>query len=148
MDRQLLSPGQIAARTGLAVSALHFYERKGLIASSRNTGNQRRYGTDVIRRVSVIKAAQQLGVSLAEIQQAFEKLPRHKAPNKRDWEQLAQRWDLQLEQRIRKLQVLKESLTGCIGCGCLSMETCPLYNPGDILGENNVGPVILDAMTE
>lgn len=146
MDRQHLTPGQVAARCGVAVSALHFYERKGLIASSRNAGNQRRYGSDVIRRVSVIKAAQQLGISLAEIEDAFASLPRHTAPNKQHWETLSRQWQQQLEQRINRLQKLKDSLTGCIGCGCLSMETCPLYNPGDYLGEGRSGPVILESV--
>ncbi|MBU2098016.1 MAG: redox-sensitive transcriptional activator SoxR [Gammaproteobacteria bacterium] len=148
MDRQNLSPGQVAKRCGVAVSALHFYEREGLIASTRNAGNQRRYGADVIRRVSIIKAAQQLGVSLAEIQQAFASLPKHASPNKQHWEQLSRTWQKQLERRINKLQALKDSLTGCIGCGCLSMASCPLYNPGDYLGEDNVGPVILNAAGE
>ena len=145
---QQLSPGQVAARCGVAVSALHFYERKGLIASSRNTGNQRRYGSDVIRRVSVIKAAQQLGISLAEIEEAFAALPKFTAPNKKHWETLSRQWQQQLELRITRLQKLRDSLTGCIGCGCLSMEACPLYNPDDYLGEGHSGPVILEGNTD
>lgn len=145
MDRQNLTPGQVAARCGVAVSALHFYERRGLIHSARSSGNQRRYGSDVLRRVSVIKAAQQLGISLAEIEDAFSSLPKHSAPNKRHWQELSQRWQQQLTERISRLQNLRDLLTGCIGCGCLSMDACPLYNPYDRLGEGQSGPVILEA---
>ncbi|HBX38225.1 MAG TPA: redox-sensitive transcriptional activator SoxR [Pseudohongiella sp.] len=136
--------GQVATRCGVAVSALHFYERKGLLFSSRNAGNQRRYGADAIRRVSVIKAAQQLGISLAEIQRAFASLPRYRAPNKREWQALSSQWQDSLNQRIRRLEALRDSLTGCIGCGCLSMTSCPIYNPGDVLGQTQTGPVLLD----
>nr|WP_241262836.1 redox-sensitive transcriptional activator SoxR [Parahaliea mediterranea] len=139
-----MSVGQVARRCGVAVSALHFYERKGLIFSSRSAGNQRRYGKDVIRRVSVIKAAQQLGVSLAEIESAFASLPRHKAPNRTHWQALSESWHQALSARIRKLEKLRDSLTGCIGCGCLSMDNCPLYNPDDVLGEQHTGPVMLE----
>ncbi|GAB3280805.1 redox-sensitive transcriptional activator SoxR [Parahaliea aestuarii] len=144
MERQELSVGQVAKRCGVSVSALHFYERRGLIFSGRNAGNQRRYGKDVIRRVSVIRAAQQLGVTLAEIEAAFASLPRHKAPNRRHWQALSEGWHEALSSRIRKLEKLRDSLTGCIGCGCLSMDNCPLYNPEDVLGEERSGPVILD----
>lgn len=144
MEKQELSVGQVARRCGVAVSALHFYERKGLIFSSRSTGNQRRYGKDVIRRVSVIKAAQQLGVSLAEIESAFASLPRHTAPNRTHWQALSESWHQALSARIRKLEKLRDSLTGCIGCGCLSMDNCPLYNPDDVLGDTQTGPVILE----
>lgn len=139
-----LTVGQVAKRCGVRVSTLHFYENKGLITSSRNEGNQRRYSKEVIRRVSIIKAAQKMGVSLAEITQVFSELPNHKAPDKNDWERLSKHWQQKLDQRIAYLQRLRDSITGCIGCGCLSMQNCPIYNEGDHLGKQANGPVILD----
>lgn len=138
------SVGKIAQRSGVRVSTLHFYEAKGLIASQRNAGNQRRYTADVLRRIAVIKAAQRLGVSLEEIGQALASLPDARAPTQADWERLSARWRGQLDARIAYLTRLRDSLTGCIGCGCLSMKTCPLYNPNDVVGESGAGPVILD----
>lgn len=139
-----LSVGQIAERCGVNVSAIHFYERKGLIHSSRSTGNQRRFGREAIRRVSIIKVAQQLGISLEEVAEVFEPLPKFGAPSKADWQSVAEQWQQRLQQRIAKLQRLKDSLTGCIGCGCLSMTACPLYNADDKLAEQGPGPVILE----
>ncbi|WP_258240191.1 redox-sensitive transcriptional activator SoxR [Pseudidiomarina homiensis] len=139
-----LSVGQIAERCGVNVSAIHFYERKGLIHSSRSTGNQRRFGREAIRRVSIIKVAQQLGISLEEVAEVFEPLPKFGAPSKADWQSVAEQWQQRLQQRIAKLQRLKDSLTGCIGCGCLSMTACPLYNANDKLAEQGPGPVILE----
>lgn len=138
------TPGQVAIRCGVKVSTLHFYEEKGLIRSWRNQGNQRRYTADVLRRVSVIKAAQQLGVSLAEIKQAFDSLPKSRTPTKADWQVLSESWRESLELRIKKLQNLQQRLDGCIGCGCLSLESCPLYNPNDELNAQGSGPIILD----
>lgn len=138
------SVGKIAQRSGVRVSTLHFYEARGLISSQRNAGNQRRYTADVLRRIAVIKAAQRLGVSLEEIRQAFASLPDARAPTQADWERLSARWRGQLDARIAYLTRLRDSLTGCIGCGCLSMKTCPLYNPDDVVGESGAGPVILD----
>ncbi|RUO55941.1 redox-sensitive transcriptional activator SoxR [Pseudidiomarina homiensis] len=139
-----LSVGQIAERCGVNVSAIHFYERKGLIHSSRSTGNQRRFGREAIRRVSIIKVAQQLGISLEEVAEVFEPLPKFGAPSKADWQSVAEQWQQRLQQRIAKLQRLKDSLTGCIGCGCLSMTACPLYNADDKLAQQGPGPVILE----
>ncbi len=139
-----MSVGQVARRTGVAVSTLHFYEQKGLIHASRNVGNQRRFGRDAIRRVSLIKAAQQLGISLEEIAQAFAPLPAFAAPTAEQWQAMASGWQVQLDARIEKLTRLRESLTGCIGCGCLSMANCPLYNPDDSLSVEGPGPVILN----
>lgn len=139
-----LSVGQIAERCGVNVSAIHFYERKGLIHSSRSIGNQRRFGREAIRRVSIIKVAQQLGISLEEVAEVFEPLPKFGAPSKADWQIVAEQWQQRLQQRIAKLQRLKDSLTGCIGCGCLSMTACPLYNANDKLAEQGPGPVILE----
>lgn len=142
------SVGRVAKRCGVRVSTLHFYEEKGLISSSRNAGNQRRYRADVVRRVSVIKAAQKMGISLASIKEAFAKLPQQRTPTQKDWEKLSRSWRKELDERIAYLERLRDSLTGCIGCGCLSMKHCPIYNPEDKLGENLSGPVILDGYTE
>lgn len=139
-----LSVGQVAKRCGIKVSALHFYEEKGLIRSWRNQGNQRRYKPDVLRRISVIKAAQKIGITLANIQQIFSQLPDQRTPDKDDWARLSKQWQQQLNQRIAYMEKLRDSLTGCIGCGCLSMKNCPLYNPDDILAQEGSGPVILD----
>lgn len=139
-----LSVGQVAKRSGVNVSTLHFYEQKGLIRSWRNQGNQRRYSPDVLRRVSVIKAAQRMGVTLAEIEQAFASLPDKRTPDKDDWSQLSEQWHQALTARINYLTRLRDSLTGCIGCGCLSMKSCPIYNPDDELAAIDDGPVILD----
>ena len=139
-----LSVGYVAKRTGVNVSALHFYEEKGLISSLRNQGNQRRYKRDVLRRISIIKAAQKLGISLNEIKAAFEQLPNQRTPDKQDWQNLSKQWQQQLDQRIAALTRLRDSLDGCIGCGCLSIHSCPIYNPDDALAEQGPGPVILN----
>lgn len=139
-----LSVGQVAKRCGINVSAIHFYEQKGLISSWRNQGNQRRYARDVIRRISLIKAAQQLGISLDEIHLAFASLPSGRTATKEDWADLSNAWKQSLTQRIIKMQKLKDLLEGCIGCGCLSMKNCPLYNPDDLLAKQGPGPVLLN----
>ena len=128
-----LSVGYVAKRTGVKVSTLHFYEQKGLIRSWRNQGNQRRYKRDVLRRISVIKAAQ-----------TFLGMPNERTPDKKDWAQLSKRWQQQLDQQIQSLTKLRDSLDGCIGCGCLSMQNCPIYNPDDELEALGPGPVLLD----
>lgn len=138
------SVGYIAKRSGVKVSTLHFYEQKGLISSLRNQGNQRRYQADVLRRVSIIKAAQKLGMSLGEIKLAFSTLPVKAAPSKAQWAEMSSAWQQQLNHKINYMQRLRDSLDGCIGCGCLSMKSCPLYNPEDVLSEQGPGPVILD----
>lgn len=134
----------MAERCGVTVATLHFYEEKGLIHSQRNKGNQRRYKSEVLRRVSVIKAAQKMGVSLESIKGAFATLPESRTPSQKDWEKLAKRWQEDLQGRIRYLQNLSEMLTGCIGCGCLSMKSCPIYNADDKAGENAQGAVLLE----
>ena len=144
LEEANLSVGFVAKRCGIKVSTLHFYEEKGLIRSWRNQGNQRRYKRDVLRRISVIKAAQKMGVSLDEIKTVFATLPDKRTPNKDDWAKLSRKWQQQLNQRITYMEKLRDSLTGCIGCGCLSMTKCPIYNPEDILGEDGIGPLILD----
>ncbi len=144
MSETGLSVGEVAKRCGVAVSALHFYESKGLIHSRRNAGNQRRYNKEVLRRVSVIKAAQKMGISLAEIGEQFEALPSNRAPSQRDWQKMSRGWQTSLNERIAYLERLRDYLTGCIGCGCLSMKVCPLYNDEDRLAVRGPGPVILD----
>ena len=136
--------GQIADRCGVKVSTLHFYEEKHLIFSVRNNGNQRRFFPDTIRRVSIIKAAQKMGIPLAEIKAAFDTLPGRRTPSKADWERLSTHWQAALDARIQKLEKLRDRMTGCIGCGCLSMDRCPLYNPEDTLSKEGPGPVLLD----
>jgi MerR family redox-sensitive transcriptional activator SoxR len=136
--------GKVAKRCGVKVSTLHFYETRGLIQSWRNAGNQRRYKADVLRRISVIKAAQKMGISLEEIKQAFDSLPDNRTPTASDWQTLSTWWRDGLDARIDYLQRLRDSLTGCIGCGCLSMKNCPIYNEDDKLASEGSGPVILD----
>ncbi|MBW3695390.1 redox-sensitive transcriptional activator SoxR [Vibrio sp. T187] len=135
--------GEVAKRSGVKVSALHFYEQKGLISSWRNQGNQRRYHRSVLRRVAVIKAAQQVGLSLEEIANALEVLPKHQAPNKEQWEAMATSWHELLEEKIHRLQSLQNDLGGCIGCGCLSLEKCSLRNPQDVIGTEHQGSNLL-----
>lgn len=139
-----LTVGEVAARSGVAISALHFYEAEGLITSWRNSGNQRRYPREVLRRVAVIKVAQRTGIPLAEIRDALAKLPEKRTPNAQDWKKLSANWKAQLDDRIARLTRLRDQMDGCIGCGCLSIETCPLRNPWDRLGAEGPGPRLLD----
>jgi MerR family transcriptional regulator, redox-sensitive transcriptional activator SoxR len=135
-----LTVGELAARSGVAISALHFYERKGLIASRRTPGNQRRYRRDMLRRVALIRVAQRVGIPLAQIRAALARLPDNRTPNRDDWERLSRGWQAELDQRITQLQRLRDELTGCIGCGCLSIDRCPMANPYDELGRQGPGP--------
>ncbi|WP_320200535.1 redox-sensitive transcriptional activator SoxR [Agrobacterium sp. rho-13.3] len=139
-----LSVGQVATRSGVPVSTIHFYEAKGLLSASRNAGNQRRYPREVLRRVAIIKIAQQAGIPLAEIREALSSLPNGRTPNAGDWKNLSGAWKASLQKRIDKLTQLKNDLEGCIGCGCLSVEDCPLRNPGDVLGAQGRGAVLLE----
>ena len=141
---KVLTVGEVARRSGVAVSAIHFYERRGLISGWRSGGNQRRYDRAVLRRIAIIKVAQQLGVPLAEIAARFESLPRDRTPDKSDWARLAEGWRAALDRRITRLIRLRDSLDGCIGCGCLSVEACPLRNPGDALAAEGPGPHYLE----
>jgi MerR family redox-sensitive transcriptional activator SoxR len=127
----MLTVGELAMRGGVAVSALHYYESRGLIRAERTAGNQRRYPRAALRRVAFIRAAQQLGIGLAEIAAALEQLPQQRTPNKADWARLSAGWRAQLDVRIAALQALRDRLDGCIGCGCLSLRACALYNPDD-----------------
>jgi MerR family redox-sensitive transcriptional activator SoxR len=138
-----LSVGEVAERSGVAISTLHFYEAKGLIASRRNQSNHRRYPRDVLRRVAVIKVAQRAGIPLAQIRDALDALPRNRTPTAADWQTLSAQWKAELDTRITKLIELRDQLSGCIGCGCLSLESCPLRNPWDTLSEEGCGPRLL-----
>ena len=139
-----LTVGEVAKRSGVAVSALHFYESKGLIKSRRNQGNQRRYPREVLRRVAVIKVAQRTGIPLASIREALAALPEGRTPTADDWSRMSARWKAELDDRITRLTRLRDQLDGCIGCGCLSLEVCPLRNPSDELSEQGPGPRLLD----
>lgn len=140
---ELLTIGDLAARSGVAQSALRFYEREGLIRATRTGGNQRRYERSTLRRVAFIKVSQQVGVSLDEIGEALRSLPESRTPTKADWARLSARWRRQLDERIALMQRLRDDLTGCIGCGCLSLQRCKLYNPNDELAAIGPGPRLL-----
>ena len=136
----LLTIGDFAARSGVAPSALRFYEKEGLIRSTRTSGNQRRYQRSELRRVGFIRIAQQVGVSLDEIRRALSALPENRTPTKADWSRLSARWRKRLEERITLMERLRDQLTGCIGCGCLSLQRCKLINPEDRLAATGPGP--------
>ena len=137
---ELLTIGDFAARSGVAPSALRYYERERLIRSTRTGGNQRRYQRTELRRVAFIKVAQQVGVSLDEIREALAALPENRTPTKADWTRLSARWRKRLDERIQLMERLRDQLTGCIGCGCLSLKRCTLINPEDRLAEVGPGP--------
>lgn len=141
--RTELSVGEVAERSGVAVSTLHFYESKGLIKGWRNPGNQRRYPREVLRRVAVIKVAQRTGIPLASIRDALMSLPEGRTPTAADWGKLSARWKAELDDRILRLTQLRDQLSGCIGCGCLSIKVCPLRNPWDELAGQGPGPRLL-----
>jgi MerR family redox-sensitive transcriptional activator SoxR len=131
VDSGQLTIGEVAARSGVAASALRFYESAGLIESQRTDGNQRRFERAMLRRIAFIQAGKAAGIPLAEIQSALSALPRGRAPTRRDWERLSRRWRRDLDLRIATLMALRDRLTGCIGCGCLSIDKCGLLNPDD-----------------
>ncbi len=137
---QLLSIGQVAERTGVATSALRYYEAEGLISSVRTDGGQRRFRRDTLRRVAFVRVAQRVGLSLEEIREALDRLPSGKAPDKADWARLSKAWRPLIEERIATLQRLRDELDSCIGCGCLSLKRCSLYNPGDGARRLGSGP--------
>ncbi|HXR23108.1 MAG TPA: redox-sensitive transcriptional activator SoxR [Acidimicrobiales bacterium] len=138
-ETQLLSVGQLSARSGVAVSALHFYEAQGLIHAQRSPGNQRRYARETLRRVGFIRASQAVGIPLRAIKEALEQLPESRTPTRGDWARLSATWRADLDQRIGHLQSLRDRLSDCIGCGCLSIDRCRLTNPDDILGNQGAG---------
>ena len=137
---RLLTIGEIARRAGVATSALRFYEEEGLIHSERNPAGHRRYHADVLRRVSFIRTAQLVGLSLSEIREALSSLPDGRTPTARDWSHLARSWQPKLEERIQILTRMRDQLDSCIGCGCLSLTACGLWNPDDIAAELGDGP--------
>ena len=130
MSREL-TIGELSDRSGVSQSALRFYERQGLIAARRTDGNQRRYPSVTLRRVAVVQAGKAAGVPLERIRDALDSLPDHKQPTKRDWERLSSQWRVELDERIATLVSIRDRLTTCIGCGCLSLQTCRLLNPDD-----------------
>lgn len=134
-----LTVGQVAERSGVAISTLHFYERQGLLRSTRTASNQRRYSRDALRRVAFIRASQHVGISLMVIREALDRLPRERTPTREDWAHLSAAWRTELDTRIKQLQALRDDLTDCIGCGCLSLKVCHLTNPRDILGREGPG---------
>ncbi|MBN6192121.1 MULTISPECIES: redox-sensitive transcriptional activator SoxR [Microbacterium] len=136
----LLPIGEVTRRTGVAPSALHFYEQLGLISSTRTAGNQRRYRRHMLRRVSLIVVAKRIGIPLSEVQELFQTLPIDTPPSHADWRRVAKLWRTQLEERRTQLEHLQRELTGCIGCGCLSLKACRLLNPDDTLGDDGPGP--------
>jgi MerR family redox-sensitive transcriptional activator SoxR len=139
-----LTVGEVAKRSGVAVSTLHYYESEGLIHSWRNQGNQRRYAREVLRRVAVIKVAQRSGIPLASIRKALETLPDRRTPTAEDWRKLSAGWKAELNDRIMRLTRLRDQLDGCIGCGCLTLGVCPLRNPRDELSKLGPGAQLLD----
>jgi MerR family redox-sensitive transcriptional activator SoxR len=139
-----LTIGQVAERTGAATSALRYWEDLGLISSVRTTGNQRRYERAAIRRVSFIRAAQRVGLSLDEIGAALATLPDARTPTATDWARLSRAWRGRLDEQIRRIEKLRDQLDSCIGCGCLSLRTCALNNPSDVLAEHGPGAVLLE----
>ncbi len=134
-----LTIGELADRSGVRTSALRFYESRGLIVSQRTSGNQRRYARETLRRIAVIRAAQGLGLTLEEIDTALGRLPEGRTPNRRDWERLSASWRGLLDGRIAELEALRDDLTSCIGCGCLSLETCSLLNQDDRAARRGAG---------
>lgn len=134
----MLTIGEVSDRTGVSGSALRFYESRGLLAASRTAGGQRRYRREVIRRVSFIRAAQKVGLDLSEIAGVLDQLPDSRTPDRHDWEQIASRWRPWVDERIAALEMLRDQLDSCIGCGCLSLDRCALYNRAD--GAARLGP--------
>ncbi|MFC0037771.1 redox-sensitive transcriptional activator SoxR [Actinomadura rayongensis] len=135
---------ELGARSGVPTSTLRYYERAGLISSRRTSGNQRRYARDTLRRVAFVRVSQRVGIPLATIREALSLLPDERTPTREDWEVLSRRWHDQLDARIERLTRLRDNLTGCIGCGCLSIDLCSLANPHDSLGREGPGPRLLD----
>ncbi|GHS81863.1 MerR family transcriptional regulator [Pseudomonas sp. PAGU 2196] len=144
---RLLTVGEVAKRSGVAVSALHFYESKGLIAGTRTAGNQRRYPALVLRTIAIIKVAQRTGIPLEVIKRALGRYPPNSKLTAAQWGEMSSAWREDLNARIRTLEALRDSLDNCIGCGCLSLEDCPLRNPEDVLGKDGAGARILEKET-
>jgi MerR family redox-sensitive transcriptional activator SoxR len=143
-----LTIGELSARSGVAPSALRFYEDRGLIRSTRNSGNQRRFEQAMLRRVAFIRTAQRVGLSLEEIGEALATLPENRTPTKADWARLSRSWRSRLDEQIERIERLRDRLDSCIGCGCLSLKTCALSNPGDVVADRGPGPVFLQPTGE
>lgn len=139
-SKDLISIGEMARRTGLSVSAIRFYEEKQLVEPIRTSGNQRRFLRSDIRRLSFILIAQQLGLALGEIEEQLEKLPMGRTPNARDWQKISRSIRGAIDGKIAQLERTRDRLDGCIGCGCLSLTHCQLYNKDDVLSEEGSGP--------
>ncbi len=141
MDRHDLLPiGEVAARSGVSVATVRFYEERGLITSVRTAGNQRRFERHVLRRIAVVRAGQRFGLGLSEIGEALATLPHDRPPTKRDWERMSRGWHETLTARIEAMERVRDGLSSCIGCGCLSLRSCPVYNHDDELGAQGPGP--------
>jgi MerR family redox-sensitive transcriptional activator SoxR len=141
----LLTVSQVAERSGFAPSALRFYEREGLVQARRTTGNQRRYERNVLRRLAFIRAARNVGLSLDEVRAALATLPDGRTPTRADWARLSRTWRHRLDDQITALERLRDGLESCIGCGCLSLKTCAIQNPGDLAHTRGSGAVYLPA---
>ncbi len=139
LEKQWLNIGEVAARAGVAASTLRFYETEGLIGGRRSAGGHRQYPRDALRRIAFIRAAQAVGLALPEIAAALATLPEQRTPTKADWSRLARDWGPRLDAQIEALQLLRRKLDSCIGCGCLSMKACALYNPRDAAAIRGVG---------
>jgi MerR family redox-sensitive transcriptional activator SoxR len=139
----VLTVGEVARRSGVAVSTIHFYEAKGLIEGQRTEGNQRRYPRAILRRVALIRIAQRTGIGLADIRRALDHLPQDRAPSAANWRALSEAWRAELDLRIRHLTGLRDQIDSCIGCGCLSLADCPLRNRDDHLASEGAGPQLL-----
>ncbi|HEX8496417.1 MAG TPA: redox-sensitive transcriptional activator SoxR [Actinomycetales bacterium] len=139
MVTSVLTPAEVAGRAGIRVSALHFYERQGLITSTRTAGNQRRYARDVLRRLALIRLAQRVGIPLSRVRAELARLPGSRTPTRADWARLSAAWRAELDERIVRLQQLRDEFAGCIGCGCLSLTACNLTNPDDVFAEQGPG---------
>ena len=137
---QLLTIGALSERTGVATSALRFYEAEGLLHATRSAGGQRRYHRDALRRVGFVRVAQEVGLSLVEIREALASLPDARTPTEKDWERLSASWQPRIEHRIRVLERLRDRLSACIGCGCLSLKVCRIVNADDVAGDRGPGP--------
>ena len=144
MPSALLTIGELSARSGIAPSALRFYEARGLITSLRTSGNQRRYQRAMLRRIGFIRSAQRVGLSLEEIAEALSTLPENRTPTRADWTRLSRDWRPRLDAQIERLERLRTKLDGCIGCGCLSLKTCALNNPDDDAADRGPGAVFLE----
>jgi MerR family redox-sensitive transcriptional activator SoxR len=144
MDVSELTIGELAERSGVAASAIRFYEDRGLVESRRTTGNQRRYPRVTLRRLAFIRTAQRVGLTLDEIEDALATLPSGRTPTKADWSRLSRSWRPRLEEQIHRLERLRDTLDSCIGCGCLSLQRCKLSNPDDAVAARGPGPVFLE----